>query len=75
MNRLNHQNYTVHVAPIVELIKLPPRLENKNIIILLIDVAAVHILFSVLILQGQYEFCYKTVLEFLVSFDTYANFK
>ena len=30
---------------------------------------------SVLILQGQYEFCYKTVLEFLVSFDTYANFK
>lgn len=25
-------------------------------------------------LQDQYEFCYKSVLEYLGSFDTYANF-
>ena len=24
--------------------------------------------------QEQYEFCYKAVLEFLESFDSYANF-
>ena len=30
---------------------------------------------SIVQIQSQYEFCYKTVLEFLVSFDTYANFK
>ena len=28
-----------------------------------------------LLLQEQYEFCYKTVLEFLDSFELYSNFK
>ena len=26
-------------------------------------------------MQDQYEFCYKTVLEYLDSFELYANFK
>ena len=28
-----------------------------------------------LFLQEQYEYCYKTVLEYLDSFELYANFK
>ena len=31
--------------------------------------------FLVYFLQPQYEFCYKSVLEFLDSFDAYSNFK
>ena len=27
------------------------------------------------VMQDQYEFCYKTVLEYLDSFELYANFK
>lgn len=31
--------------------------------------------FSALILQEQYEFCYKVVQEYIDAFSDYANFK
>lgn len=31
--------------------------------------------FSTLILQEQYEFCYKVVQEYIDAFSDYANFK
>ena len=53
----------------------PGMVRNEVSVLVVSFYFTAYILLFYYLLQDQYEFCYRTVLEYLDSFELYANFK
>jgi len=51
------------------------RMHMVQSLVRIISASDLVIIYNLFCAQVQYEFCYKTVLEFLDSFELYSNFK